>query len=922
MAARPAPYLDDLNPAQRAAVEAMDGPVLMLAGAGTGKTKALTTRIVHILNTQRARPNEILAVTFTNKAAREMKERVFRLLGPVAEGMPWMGTFHSLSVKILRRHAELVGLKPSFTILDTDDQLRLLKQLIQARNIDDKRWPPRMLAGLIDAWKNRALTPARVPVTDASAYNNLGTEIYAEYQARLRSLNACDFGDLLLHCVEIFKNHPDVLAQYQRWFRYILVDEYQDTNVAQYLWLRLLAQAHQNICCVGDDDQSIYGWRGAEVGNILKFEKDFPGATVIRLEQNYRSTPHILAAASAVIAGNAGRLGKTLWTEAEDGEKVRLIGHWDGEEEARWIGEEVEALRSGRHVAAKNRLNLRSMLAHNNLLRIALGGLKWATRRAFFKAVIEEKIAYSDERVEKLVKWLLTKQAEASAKYQQVLASPLDRFSLDEIAILVRASYQMRAFEDRFLTIGLPYRVIGGPRFYERQEIRDAMAYFRLAVSPEDDLAFERVVNLPKRGLGDKAQQEIQLEARAIGMSLHEGARSLLARKGLSAKAASQLKVFVEGIDLWHNLIVNRDNPQEIAKFQARIASHYELMSQLSAELSEFEVLEGGEVAFDLLIEDPKSANSAGQSEQIKQQLIRIQSLLDVDKNFLAILEGDHIRLAEMILDESGYMDMWQKDKNPEAPGRVENLKELVKGLEHHENLQGFLDHVSLIMDNDAEESVEKVSIMTLHGAKGLEFPVVFLPGWEDGLFPSQRSMDESGQKGIEEERRLAYVGITRAEELCTISFASNRRVYGQWQSQLPSRFIDELPSAHVDVITPPSLMGGGYGAAAGFGGFGSHLEERVSKADVYNSPGWKRLQERQSSRPIAQPREARNMTIDAAAISGYSIGDRVFHTKFGYGEVVDIEGDKLDVRFDKAGEKKIVARFVMPADQADDMPF
>ena len=767
VAARPAPYLDDLNPAQRAAVEALDGPVLMLAGAGTGKTKALTARIVHLLRLSKVRPNEILAVTFTNKAAREMKLRVGRMLGEVAEGMPWMGTFHSLSAKILRRHAELVGLKPNFTILDTDDQIRLLKQLIAAANIDEKRWPARLLASLIDGWKNRALTPDRVPAADAGAFNNRGTELYEAYQDRLKTLNATDFGDLLLHCVTIFQKHEDVLAQYQRWFRYILVDEYQDTNVAQYLWLRLLAQAHRNICCVGDDDQSIYGWRGAEVGNILRFEKDFPGAVVIRLEQNYRSTPHILAAASGIIAANQGRLGKTLWTEEKTGEKVRLIGHWDGEEEARWIGEEVEAIQRG-------------------------------TRG-------------------------------------------MDPVDLNGQAILVRASHQMRSFEDRFLTIGLPYRVIGGPRFYERAEIRDAMAYFRLAVSPDDDLAFERVVNLPKRGLGDKAQADIQRVARASGSSLLEGAREAVAHANIGGKGASQLRVFVEGVDRWHT---------------ATRAPDY-----------------------------------------------------------------DHIRLAEVILEESGYTDMWKNDKTPEAPGRLDNLKELVKALEQFDNLQGFLEHVSLIMDNDTEEAAEKVTIMTLHAAKGLEFPVVFLPGWEDGLFPSQRSMDETGLKGLEEERRLAYVGITRAEELCTISFASNRRVYGQWQSQLPSRFIDELPSAHVEVLTPPGLYGGGFGAAASVG-FGSNLEERVSKADVYNSPGWKRLSERQSARPVSQPREARHMTIDAEAVSAYILGDRVFHQKFGYGEIIGIEGDKLDIDFDKAGPKKIVARWVLPENQVDDVPF
>ncbi len=761
MAARPTPYLDDLNPAQRQAVETLDGPVLMLAGAGTGKTKALTTRIVHLLNTGRARPNEILAVTFTNKAAREMKMRVGKLMGQSIEGMPWLGTFHSICVKLLRRHAELVGLKSNFTILDTDDQIRLLKQLIQAAGIDDKRWPARALAGVIDAWKNRAWTPDTVPTSEHSAYDGKAVALYRLYQTRLRELNATDFGDLLLHMVVIFQNHTDVLEQYRRWFRYILVDEYQDTNVAQYLWLRLLAGGHQNICCVGDDDQSIYGWRGAEVGNILRFEKDFPGAEVIRLEQNYRSTPHILAAASNVIRGNQGRLGKELWTESTEGEKLRLIGHWDGEEEARWIGEEVEAMQGGTR------------------------GMR-----------------------------------------------PL---GLDEIAILVRASHQMRAFEDRFLTIGLPYRVIGGPRFYERLEIRDAMAYFRLVVSPADDLAFERIVNTPKRGLGDKAQQKIQTTARAHGVSLVDGARIMLAEKGLTGKGAAALQQLVDDLARWGRMI--------------------------------------GEASL------------------------------------------SHIELAEIILDESGYTAMWQNDKTPEAPGRLENLKELVKALEQFENLEGFLEHVSLIMDNDSDEGGQKVSIMTLHAAKGLEFPAVFLPGWEDGLFPSQRSMDESGQKGLEEERRLAYVGITRAEELCTISFAGNRRVYGQWQSQLPSRFIDELPEDHVEVLTPPGLYGGGYGAV----GMTNTVEARAAEADVYNSPGWRRLQQRSAERPINSPGPKRSRVIEAEAVSSFTIGDRVFHQKFGYGEVMEIEGDKLGIEFDKAGTKKVVAKFVT---SSGDVPF
>jgi len=606
-----------------------------------------------------------------------------------------------------------------------------------------------MLSGIIDDWKNRALTPDKIPAADAGAYNHLGPKIYAAYQKRLIELNCCDFGDLLLHMVTIFQTHEDVLAQYQRWFKYILVDEYQDTNVAQYLWLRLLAAGHKNICCVGDDDQSIYGWRGAEVGNILRFEKDFPGSHVVRLEQNYRSTPHILAAAAGVIAANEGRLGKTLWTQAEEGEKLRLIGHWDGEEEARWIGDEIESMQRGTRGNAP--------------------------------------------------------------------------VSLDHMAILVRASHQMRAFEDRFLTIGLPYRVIGGPRFYERLEIRDSMAYFRIVTSPDDDLAFERIVNTPKRGLGDVAQRKIRATAQEHGTNLVEGARILLAHDGIGGKGAAQLRLLIEGIDRWSGM------------------------------------LRGPRIE----VNDDSVVDTGGP--------IRME---------YGPPEVSHVELAEMILDESGYTGHWQNDKTPEAPG------------------QG-----------------EKVSIMTLHAAKGLEFPAVFLPGWEDGLFPSQRSMDESGLKGLEEERRLAYVGITRAEELCTISFAANRQVFGQWQNAMPSRFIDELPEAHVDVLTPPGLYGGGFGAAMPK----STLHEQAAEANVYNSPGWRRLQARAGSRGISQPSEAKNMTIDMTATSSFSVGERVFHQKFGYGAITGIEGDKLEVAFEKAGDKKVVARFLTAA---DDVPF
>ncbi len=770
MAARPMPYLDGLNPAQRAAVEALDGPVLMLAGAGTGKTRALTTRIAHLLMQGKAWPRQILAVTFTNKAAREMKDRIARLLGETVEGMPWLGTFHSISVKILRRHAELIGngdlhLKPSFTILDTDDQIRLMKQLIAAENLDEKRWPARQLAGLIDGWKNRCLTPARLPKGEAAGFDGWGGRLYAAYQDRLLALNAVDFGDLLMHCVTLFQAHPDVLKLWQDRFRYILVDEYQDTNIAQYMWLRLLAQGHRNICCVGDDDQSIYGWRGAEVGNILRFETDFPGAQVIRLEQNYRSTSQILAAASGLISANQGRLGKTLWTEAEPGEKVRLIGHWDSEAEARWIGEEIEAFHGGH--------------------RAALG-----------------------------------------------------RVGLNDIAILVRASHQMRAFEDRFMTIGLPYRVIGGPRFYERAEIRDAMAYFRLVVGPEDDLAFERIVNTPKRGLGDKAMQTIQTVARQNGVGLLEGARIVVEEGHLSGKGLANLRLFVNGV---------------------------------------------------------------GHADAIDSP-------------------ARHVELAERILDESGYTAMWQNDKSPDAPGRLDNLKELVKALEEFENLQGFLEHVALVMDRDEGEAVEQVSIMTLHAAKGLEFPVVFLPGWEDGLFPNQRAMDDSGTKGLEEERRLAYVGITRAERLATISFAGNRRLYGQWQSSMPSRFIDELPPEHVEVLTPPGLYGGGYGAAMAFAGAtpSDAMYERAAKADVYNSPGWKRMQSRAAERRAPVHRVP--VTIDAEPAASFAVGDRVSHTKFGEGEIIGIAEDTLTVQF-ATGFRTVKAAYVQPTGM-DDVPF
>jgi DNA helicase-2/ATP-dependent DNA helicase PcrA len=821
-AAAGAPYLAGLNPEQRLAVETLDGPVLVLAGAGTGKTRVLTVRIAHILATGRARPGEILAVTFTNKAAREMKTRVGDIVGGVVEGMPWLGTFHSIGVKILRRHAEMVGLKSDFTILDVDDQIRLLKQLLEAENIDEKRWPARVLAMLIDGWKNRGLTPEQVPPGEAAVFaNGKGLKLYKAFQERLKILNAADFGDLLLECIRLFREQPEVLRQYQGRFKFILVDEYQDTNVAQYLWLRLLAQRTsaaatvipgrreaanpesitpaagsmdsgfapdgaprndevrpKNICCVGDDDQSIYGWRGAEVDNILRFEHDFPGAKVIRLERNYRSTGHILAAASHIIAHNEGRLGKTLRTDDELGEKVTVTGSWDSEEEARTIGEEIEQLQRGGH-------------------------------------------------------------------------------RLNEIAILVRASFQMREFEDRFVTLGLPYRVIGGPRFYERAEIRDALAYLRVVNSPADDLAFERIVNVPKRGLGDATVQVLHDHARKRRVPLTDAARAIVETDELKPKPRGALRGVLEAFDRWRK---QRD-------------------------------------------------------------------------------ALPHNELAEIILDESGYTEMWQKDRSADAAGRLENLKELVRSMEEFENLQGFLEHISLVMDKDKGADADAVNIMTLHSAKGLEFNTVFLPGWEEGLFPHQRTLDDQGRAGLEEERRLAHVGLTRARKRAKIYFATNRRMHGLWQTNIPSRFLDELPEAHVEVTESQ----GGFG---GYGGYGaSRFDATTAFGSNYTTPGWQRAQAKKGggfsetgSRYAAHddsdgfddasspsPWRAREesprrlpLTIEGelvakstGTISAFTLGDRVFHQKFGNGNVTAIDGNKLTIQFDRAGEKRVVDSFV-----------
>ena len=748
-------YLKGLNEEQRDAVLSTEGPLLVLAGAGTGKTRVLTTRIAHILRSRLAWPSQILAVTFTNKAAREMKERIARY-EPDTAGMRWVGTFHSIGARILREHAELVGLRSDFTILDTDDQIRLIKQLLEVENIDEKRWPARQFAGMMDNWKNRGMLPRDISAAEAGMYaNGRAQKLYADYQARLKTLNAADFGDLLLECIRLFKENPDVLAEYHRRFRYMLVDEYQDSNVAQYLWLRLLAQgkpaSEANICVVGDDDQSIYGWRGAEIDNILRFEKDFPGAKVVRLERNYRSTSNILAAASHLIAHNESRLGKTLQTDVgEQGDLVGVTSVWDSEEEARQIGEEIEQLQ---------------------------------------------------------------RQGE----------------NLNSMAILVRASYQMREFEERFITLGLNYRVIGGPRFYERREIRDALAYMRLVAQPADDLAFERIINTPKRGLGDSTLKILFDTARHQNIPLLAATRMLLETEELKPKQRTTLRELVGQFDTWAE--------------RSRTIPHYEL--------------------------------------------------------------------AEQVLDESGYTAMWQADKSPDSPGRLENLKELVRSMEEFETLGGFLEHISLVMDRDTGEAEDAVSIMTLHSAKGLEFDTVFLPGWEEGLFPSQRTLDESGRAGLEEERRLAYVGLTRARKRLRVSLAQNRRIHGLWQSAIPSRFLDELPAEVVEVKDTGSAYGG-YG-------YGGRAAGRFNVSDpfdsVYETPGWKRAQAQHGSRrspgPVTIDGDLVARSVDDGRGSKYGLGERVFHLKFGYGTIEQLEGNKLTIEFEKAGRKKVLDSFV-----------
>ncbi|MFT9459789.1 MAG: UvrD-helicase domain-containing protein [Acetobacter orientalis] len=719
-------YLARLNPEQRTAIETTDGPLLVLAGAGTGKTRVLTTRFAHILLTERAKPWQILAVTFTNKAAREMRERVGVILGEAVEGL-WLGTFHALCARMLRRHAEYAGLTQSFTILDTDDQMRLLKQVMEPWQLDTKRWPAPGLMGVIQRWKDRGLTPARVTDADDTDFaNGHARAIYTAYQTRLRDLNACDFGDLMLHVTEILRTRPDVLEQYHRLFRYILVDEYQDTNTVQYLWLRLLAKrsgTQSNICCVGDDDQSIYSWRGAEVENILRFEKDFPGAQIVRLERNYRSTQHILGAAAGLIAHNGERLGKTLRSGKDDasGEKVRVTGVWDSDTEARAVCDAAESFRA-----------------------------KGA--------------------------------------------------SLAEMAILVRAGFQTRAFEERLVQTGLPYSIVGGVRFYERAEIRDALAYMRILHQPADDLAFERIINVPKRGIGPAGLQKLHAAARARQVPLAAGTQALVAEGGLKGKMGA-----------------------EITKLMDTLSSTRDILAR----------------------------------------------------------EG-HVVALEFLLEESGYLDMWRNDRSVEAPGRLENLKELTRALADFGTLGEFLEHVALVMEHDENAGDAKLSLMTLHGAKGLEFDIVFLPGWEEGVFPSQRTLDEGGLKGLEEERRLAYVGITRAKKHALIYHADRRRIYANWQPSMPSRFLDELPEEHV-----VRKNNGGTQPR------GLNLSESVFD----NGP----LTSRRRQDPLAA----------SATLPNFQLGDQVRHPRFGVGVIIGADRHQLEVVFESGATKRLLSSFI-----------
>ena len=739
-------WLECLNPEQKQAVRTTEGPVLVLSGAGTGKTKVLTTRLAYILAAMKAQPWNCLVVTFTNRAAREMKERVYKMIGEVANSV-WLGTFHSVCVKILRQHAELVGLHSNFTILGEDDQKRVIKQITEAEGIDDKKYPAQAILDKIQRWKDKGLSIDKI---QADYKENVVTHVYKKYQERLLELNCVDFGDILLYALNILLSNNDVLEKYQEKFRYIMVDEYQDTNVTQYLLLRLLSQKHRNLCCVGDDDQSIYSWRGAEIENILRFEKDFPDAQIIRLERNYRSTANILSAASCLIAHNEGRLGKTLKVAENSparscgNSKIKVVSTYSGEDEAKYVVDEIDAqLRNGHE--------------------------------------------YSD------------------------------------MAVLVRTAFQTREFEEKFIAEAIPYQVIGGPKFYERAEIRDALAYFRVILQPHDDLAFERIINKPARGIGAKSIEKFQQKARAGQISMYMAVEKMLSEGTVSGKAKASLSALMENFRRWRQTV-----------------------------------------------------------------------------NAVTLDE-----LAAQVLEDSGYFEMLKLDKSVEAPGRIENLKELISVMadtEKYPTLSEFLEHVSLVMDNDDALDNNKVMLITLHSAKGLEFDIVFLPGWEEGLFPHQRALDEGGAEALEEERRLAYVAITRAKKQLYILTSLNRRVYGQWQNNIPSRFINELPPSNIEICNNAAKFYGGNNYQNGYnnGGYrqNSHTPWYAKKNMRGNNHGFS---------------DYSSTGSDYSSIpdDGGLKGTRVYHQTFGYGRIVRAEENCMEVEFDKYGRKKIMGTYL-----------
>ncbi len=730
----------DLNDSQKEAVKNLDGPLLVLSGAGTGKTRVLTARLANLLYSNKTKPWNILAVTFTNKAAKEMRIRLESLIGPSANSV-WLGTFHSIAARILRENSEVIGLNSNYTIITPDDQIRLLKQIMIDQDIDIKKFTPKAMSNLISSWKDKGYKPNDINQSDNDFFaNGKAINIYKSYQTRLVTLNSADFGDLLLYNLTIFTEHSDILQKYQSKILFFLVDEYQDTNTIQYLWLKLFANKSQNICCVGDDDQSIYGWRGAQVGNILKFEKDYTTAKVIKLEENYRSTGRILEAANSIISNNKERLSKKLKTSSGDGDKINLISVWDGVEEAKITSLEIENLHS-------------------------LG------------------------------------------------------FRYDQIAVLVRAGHQTRYFEERFVDIGIPYKVIGA-KFYERLEIRDALAYLRVVQQPNDDLALERIINVPKRGLGTSTTSLIHSYAKNNNISFFSASQELLLTDELRPNVKRTLQNLINQFIDWNN------HNKEIS----------------------------------------------------------------------------HTDLALKVLEESGYIGHWQNENSIEGEGRLENLKELINAMSAFDNLSGFLEHISLVMDGDNEAEAGEVSLMTLHAAKGLEFDAVFLPGWEEGIFPSQRSIDELGLLGLEEERRLAYVGITRAKKRLFITFAANRQIHGLWQGSIPSRFISELPKKIINENIEGNL-------GADVSSY-NQIDFDLSSNNYSYGPGFIRAKQNGIKSLNVYKNSQFEKSLPGPNLN-LNVGQRVFHQKFGMGLIISSDGDKLNINFDKAGEKKVVSSFV-----------